>query len=143
MSLLNWNLAMQDIGFTHIALPVKSIEKSIAFYAAYAGLKVIHRREDVAWISDQLRPFAIVLIESDREISPLSPMAHLGIALASHAAVDAAFERARSDGIVVREPTEEGSPVGYWGFIRDPDGHTLELSFGQLVETAVVQPGSV
>ena len=82
-------------------------------------------------------------IESDREISPLNPMAHLGIALASHAAVDAAFERARSEGIVVREPTEEGPPVGYWGFIRDPDGHTLELSFGQLVETAVMQPGSV
>ena len=59
---------MRDIGLTHIALPVKSLEKSIAFYSAYAGLKVIHRRDNVAWISDQLRPFAIVLIESDAEI---------------------------------------------------------------------------
>ena len=34
-------------------------------------------------------------------------------------------------------PTDYGPPVGYWAFIRDPDGHTLEVSHGQDVGLAV------
>ena len=30
-----------------------------------------------------------------------------------------------------------GPPVGYWAFLRDPDGHTLEVSFGQQVGLTV------
>ena len=49
---------MSDVGFTHIALTVSNMEKSISFYAKYAAMKVVHRRtdpqtySDVAWISD-------------------------------------------------------------------------------------------
>ena len=32
---------------------------------------------------------------------------------------------------------EEFHPVGYWALISDPDGHTLELSFGQEVGFSV------
>jgi hypothetical protein len=32
---------------------------------------------------------------------------------------------------------EYGPPVGYWAFLRDPDGHTLEISFGQEVGVTV------
>jgi hypothetical protein len=27
--------------------------------------------------------------------------------------------------------------VGYWALLRDPDGHTLEISFGQELRLAV------
>ena len=37
---------MSDIGFTHIALSVSDVDKSISFYAKYADLKVVHRRVD-------------------------------------------------------------------------------------------------
>ncbi len=30
-------------------------------------------------------------------------------------------------------PIDSGPPVGYWGYIVDPDGHNLELSYGQEV----------
>jgi lactoylglutathione lyase len=33
--------------------------------------------------------------------------------------------------------TDFGPPVGYWAFIADPDGNTLELSFGQEVGLTV------
>ncbi len=32
---------------------------------------------------------------------------------------------------------DSGPPVGYWAFFRDPDGNTLELSYGQDVRSAV------
>ncbi len=132
---------MSDYGLTHIALPVKSIDLSIAFYAKFANMEVVHRRGGVAWVSNRTRPFAIVLMQSDEEVSPLRPEAHIGIALRSKEDVDSLFETARSEGLVVREPDQYPSPIGYWGYIRDPDGHTLELSYGQKVEFAVHNGG--
>jgi lactoylglutathione lyase len=69
---------MTDIGLSHIALPASSLEASVAFYAQYANMSVVHSRPGVVWVSDRTRAFAIVLIETAGEIKPLLPMAHLG-----------------------------------------------------------------
>ena len=37
---------MSDLGRTHIALPVANIEASLAFYAKYARMRVVHPRKD-------------------------------------------------------------------------------------------------
>ena len=39
--------------------------------------------------------------------------------------------QARAEGIEVGGPYDTGPPVGYWAIIPDPDGHNLELSYGQ------------
>ncbi|MBD2578582.1 VOC family protein [Oscillatoria sp. FACHB-1406] len=126
-----------DIGLTHIALPVSQLDRSIEFYATYAAMEVIHRRIDsttgvaVAWLCDRTRPFAIVLIESKSVHPILSPLAHLGVGCPSREHLDKLCDRARQEGILVQEPKDSGYPIGYWAFLRDPDGHTLELSYGQ------------
>lgn len=128
---------MIDIGLTHIALPVSKLDRSIEFYMTYAGMQVIHRRIDsetgvsVAWLSDRTRPFAIVLIQTESVHPILSPIAHLGIGSESREAVDMLCDKARQAGILIQEPKDSGYPVGYWAFLQDPDGHTLELSYGQ------------
>ena len=125
---------MVDIGLTHIALPVRSLAASIAFYARFANMQVVHSRLGVAWISDGTRPFAIVLLESTAETIPLLlPYAHLGVGVASRAEVDRLCQLARDAQCLVREPEDSGRPVGYWALLRDPDGHTLELAYGQAV----------
>jgi len=130
---------MSDLGLTHVAFIVKDLERSIAFYARYAGMAVVHRRGEgasqVAWISDHTRPFVIVLVQSNEAAaeSPLGPFGHLGVAVQSRAEVDRLADEARREGILVREPLDSGPPVGYWTFIADPDGNMLELSFGQEV----------
>lgn len=128
---------MPDLGLTHVALPVRSLEASIAFYSRYARMAVFHRREGVAWIGDGTRPFVIVLLESKDSIQPLAPFAHLGVAVESKAEVDRLCALARAEGCLLSDPTDGGPPVGYWSFLRDPDGHTLELAFGQEVALAV------
>ncbi|MEC4880543.1 MAG: VOC family protein [Scytonema sp. PMC 1070.18] len=136
---------MIDIGLTHIALPVSNLEQSIEFYAIYAEMEVIHRRIDadtgvaVAWLTDYTRPFALVLIQTELVRSVLSPFAHLGIGCKSREAMDALCDKARQAGILVDEPKDSGYPVGYWAFLRDPDGHTLELSYGQEIGLTVNQ----
>lgn len=128
---------MVDIGLTHIALPVSDIDKSIDFYATYAGMKVINRRVDaeagiaVVLLCDETRPFVIVLLETDSVESVLSPLAHLGVGCPSREYMDTLCDRARSLGILIQEPKDSGYPVGYWALLSDPDGHTLELSYGQ------------
>jgi catechol 2,3-dioxygenase-like lactoylglutathione lyase family enzyme len=130
---------MIDIGLTHIALPVTDVERSIKFYATYAAMQIVHRRIDeesgaaVVWLSDRTRPFVIVLIQTTLVQPVLSPFAHLGIGCKSRESMDALCETARQEGILIQEPKDSGYPIGYWAFLRDPDGHTLELSHDQEV----------
>jgi catechol 2,3-dioxygenase-like lactoylglutathione lyase family enzyme len=134
-----------DLGLTHIALPVSDIARSIEFYASYAQMQTIHRRVDAAtgvavvWLSDLTRPFAIVLIQTDSVQTILSPIAHLGVGCKSREEVDALCDRAKQAGDLLQPPQDSGYPIGYWAFLSDPDGHTLELSFGQEIGLTVEQ----
>jgi catechol 2,3-dioxygenase-like lactoylglutathione lyase family enzyme len=134
---------MHDLGFTHIALPSTNIDATIAFYAKYARMQVVHRRidatinSDVVWLSDRTRPFVMVFIKNARVDYPLGPFAHLGVACESREAVDQLCEHARQEGVLREGPQDYGYPVGYWAFLSDPDGHTLEISYGQEIGETV------
>ncbi len=129
---------MPDLGFTHVALPVSDPEASVAFYRRFGGLEVVHDRLDdgtrVVWMADGRRPFLLVLIGAARVEHPLLPMAHLGVGCASRKEVDRLCDEAREEGRLRLGPTDSGPPVGYWALLSDPDGHTLEISFGQDVD---------
>ena len=135
-----------DVGFSHIALASTKIDASIAFYKKYAKMSVVHQRTDpttgikVVWLSDGTRPFVLVLIEADKPDPVLRPFAHLGVGCASKEEVDRLAAMAREDGVLCKELTDSGPPVGYWFFASDPDGHSLELSFGQDVGLAASRP---
>ena len=131
---------------------VSDLDRSVAFYAQYARMEIVHRRNErggarVAWISDQTRPFVLVLVEPSggwrrlrlgRWFHRRCPrFSHLGVACASREEVDRLAARAAEAGIIEEGPIELPAPVGYLALIRDPDGYTLELSVGQEVEGAV------
>ncbi|WP_088240151.1 VOC family protein [Calothrix rhizosoleniae] len=134
---------MSDVGFTHVALTVSDMEKSIAFYGKYAGMTVVHRRQDpknnsdVAWIGDLTRSFVIVLMQVNQVKNTLLPACHLGVACNTREDIDRFCEQAKLEGVLLDGPHDWGTPVGYWVFIRDPDGHTLELSYGQEISFIV------
>lgn len=135
---------MADLGLTHVALGVRDPDASAEFYAAFADLRVVHRRASadasgvVLWLADGTRPFVIVLIGvADAPPALRGPLNHIGIALASRDEVDERLDRARAEGFEVTGPTDSGPPVGYWGVIEDLDGNALELAYGQDVEYAV------
>jgi catechol 2,3-dioxygenase-like lactoylglutathione lyase family enzyme len=133
----------KDVGLTHVALLARDPERSVEFYARYARMQVVHRRRDaqtgreVLWLSDATRPFVIVLIQADRVEGRLEGFAHLGVGCESRAEVDRLCEQARRDGCLRLGPLDSGAPVGYWAFLADPDGHNLELSYGQEVALTV------
>lgn len=132
-----------DLGLTHVALTVRDTDVSADFYGRYAGMRVVHARGDeaarrrVVWISDGTRPFVIVLIEADVVSGRLEGIAHLGVGCASREEVDRLAALARSEGRLRLGPLDEGPPVGYYAIMADPDGHNLEVSFGQEVGLTV------
>ena len=136
---------MADLGLTHVALPVTQLEASVAFWAKYAGMRVVHRRSDAAagntvvWLADGTRPFVIVLIEVPEVRHPLVPIAHLGVGCASREEVERLVAEAKREGRPAIGPIDAPYPVGYYALISDPDQHTLELSHGQEVGLAVAR----
>lgn len=123
---------------THIALHVKDLDACINFYRDYAGMNLVHQRQSgdhkVVWLAEpgMEKRFIIVLIPGGPGRGQASgDFSHLGFALPSRQAVDDIAERARKAGILEWPPIQEPYPVGYYCGLRDPDGHSVEFSYGQ------------
>lgn len=123
---------------THVAVRTTRMDESTAFYKTYAGLHVVHEREDegirVAWLSHlpEDPTFVVVLLEMPHEPqSEPGANDHYGFDVASREDVDLIAERARADGILKYGPVDAGPIVGYFVMVRDPSGNTCEFSHGQ------------
>jgi predicted lactoylglutathione lyase len=64
---------------------------------------------------------------------------HLGVGCPSREIIDTLCAKAQQAGVLLQEPQDSGYPIGYWAFLRDPDGHALELSYGQEIGLTVEQ----
>jgi catechol 2,3-dioxygenase-like lactoylglutathione lyase family enzyme len=123
----------------HIAMLTADPELAAQFYTEWAGMRVIHQRQDpgsshrVSWVrlAHDQSGLIIVLVESD-ERGAKGRMDHFGFHVSSRADVDEIAGRARDAGILVDEPQYAGPVVGYFCTIKDPDGNLLEFSCEQL-----------
>jgi catechol 2,3-dioxygenase-like lactoylglutathione lyase family enzyme len=132
--------------WTHVAIPVSDLDRSIEFYTTLTPLVVVARNEDDngrgAWLSNDKQvdsPFVLVLSELDPgwPTRTLGPFAHLGIELPNKADVDAIAERARTMGVLEWEPQQLAEHIGYICAARDPDGNVVEFSWNQKVYARV------
>ncbi len=132
---------------THVALAVRDVARTIAFYSRHAQLHVVHDRTDhgirVVWLSEVEHDprFVLVCIEQpDAHAPEKSSMLHLGFALGSREEVDAAAMAARADDVLVSAPVYAGPVVGYFCIVADPDGNQVEFSFGQPIDPRALPP---
>jgi catechol 2,3-dioxygenase-like lactoylglutathione lyase family enzyme len=123
--------------FTHVALRVKDLARSVAFYGKYPGLVVCHERVDegtrVVWLAERAEDpaFVFVLIPMPHAEVERPGVHHFGFTVESRVAVDAVAATARGDGILREGPRDAGPVVGYFCVVEDPDGNWVEFSFGQ------------
>lgn len=122
---------------THVALRVKDVERSVAFYERYARLVVCHEREDegtrVVWLAERTEDpdFVFVLIPMPHSENESPAVHHFGFSTASRDEVDQIARLARADGLLREGPIDAGGVVGYLCIVEDPDRNWVEFSFGQ------------
>jgi len=125
--------------FTHCALHIEDLDRSIAFYERFCRLKVVRRHGDgandaAAWLAEEGREteFVLVLLEGGKKQDRIDgDMTHYGFAVADRSDVDRITEDGRSAGCLLWEPQQLPHPVGYLCALEDPDGYVIEFSYGQ------------
>lgn len=131
--------------WTHIALRVRDLERSVAWYEQLSPLRVLRQFSDDygvgAWLADpaSASPFVLALSEFAPEKDPfgfapptvLGPFAHFGFELTSREAVEDVARHAEADGSLTYPATQMSPPIGFICFVEDPDGNTVEFSYGQ------------
>lgn len=146
MSTDKYELHPPKARWTHIALRVKDIDETIAFYTDFTPMELLDKREDEfgygAWLghSDSAdKPFILVLAQffpatdpfKDAPQEVLAPFAHLGIELTSRADVERIAAKAEAQGCLAMPPADMPPPIGYICMVRDPDGNMVEFSYDQ------------
>jgi catechol 2,3-dioxygenase-like lactoylglutathione lyase family enzyme len=142
--------------WTHVAIPVSDLERSIEFYTTLTPLVVVARNQDDhgrgAWLSNDKQvetPFVLVISEfvpdvaRDFGLEPgephatLAPFAHIGIELPAKEDVDEMARRATEMGALHWEARQMPEHIGYICAAKDPDGNVIEFSFNQKVYAKV------
>ena len=146
MSEAVYDLHPTEARWTHMALRVADIDKTIEFYTSMTPLELIDKRQDDmgygAWLGmpgETNNPFILVVAEFFPETDPfkdapqavLAPFAHFGIELPAKDDVDAIAERAAEAGILAMPATMMPPPIGYICMVADPDGNMVEFSWDQ------------
>jgi len=141
---------------THIALPVRDLDATLAFYDKYTTLVNIHARHDEetglrsVWLANSrdvttegAARFVIVLIcgklptkitgDIKEEYGFLRSISHLGISLTTRDEVDHIAAMAKEEGCLLLGPMYRNEVVGYICVITDPDGNNGEFSVEQVL----------
>lgn len=125
------------INWTHITIGTRDFERSIKFYEEFCDLRIVRDRRDekgegTVWLgtqtdSEDAPNFVLVIIKAE----DFSRVDHLGFQCDSREKVEEIAKRAEAKGILEYPPTDSGGAVGYWTIVKDPDGHSVEFTFGQ------------
>ncbi len=150
----NFSLHPTEPRWTHIALRVKDIHATIAWYEEFTPLRLIDKREDDdgfgAWLGmpgETNNPFILVVAQffpdkdpfGDAPLATLAPFAHFGIEMPNRGDIDAMAEKARAADCLGMPPTKMPAPIGYITMLRDPDGNTVEFSWDQGVYATLAE----
>ena len=123
---------------THIALHVRDLEASRAFYEEYCGVRAYNKGgmpgRRTLWLAEPGLEdrFVYVLFDGSKvEPQAQGDFSHVGLSVETREDVDAIAALGKERGILAYGPLEQPYPVGYLCMLRDPDGRLVEFSYGQ------------
>ena len=119
-------MAVRTFGLTHIALGVKDVARSAAFYQSVFGAVEVYRQDGFAQLQTPGTRDVLVLEEDAMRAGRTGGITHFGFRLVDPADIDRARAAVEAAGGTVREQGEfvPGEP---YLFAIDPDGYELEI----------------
>ena len=117
---------VKTYGLTHVAIAVRDLDRTQAFYAAVFGAVVVYR--DAGFLQMQTPGSRDVLVfeRNATQAGQAGGVLHFGFRLTTASDIDAARSAVTDAGGEITE-TGDFVPGEPYLFARDPDGYTVEI----------------
>ncbi|HET9744738.1 MAG TPA: VOC family protein [Chitinophagaceae bacterium] len=119
---------IKTLGLTHIALPVKDVKRSSAFYKKVFGVKEMYEDPEFVQVQTPGSKDIIVFVKKTRPAANGNPGFHFGFRLPKPAALGTIIKTIKNAGGKIKE-TGEFVPGEPFVFFYDPDGYEVEIWF--------------
>ena len=119
-------------GLTHIAIAVKDLDQTLAFYQKVFEVKVMYHQDDFLQVTTPGANDIIVFEKKKADYGKTGGIAHFGFRLRDAKDIDEMAERIKSAGGTIIDKGEfvPGEP---YVFFKDPDGYEVEICY-ELIE---------
>lgn len=116
---------VKTYGLTHVAVAVRDLDRTQAFYASVLGAEVVYR--DAGFLQMQTPGSRDVLVfEKNDKAGQAGGVLHFGFRLTKAADIEAARAAVKQAGGTITD-TGEFVPGEPYLFAADPDGYTIEI----------------
>ena len=117
---------IETYGLTHLALAVRDLDRSLAFYQAVFGMVEVYRGEDFVQAQTPGSRDVIVFKKDASHAGQSGGVIHFGFRLTDPASIDKAADEVERAGGHIRSRGEfcPGEP---FLFVSDPDGYEVEI----------------
>jgi catechol 2,3-dioxygenase-like lactoylglutathione lyase family enzyme len=120
------NLPVRTYGLTHVALAVRDPLRSLRFYEAVLGVKVVYQDSSSIQAQTPGTRDVLVLERKPRRAGRAGGVVHFGFRLRRAAAIERARAAIKAAGGKIRS-TGEFVPGAPYVFFSDPDGYEVEI----------------
>lgn len=119
---------IKTLGLTHIALPVKDVKRSSAFYKKVFGAKEMYNDAEFIQVQTPGSKDIIVFVKKEKSSTRTNPGFHFGFRLAKPLGLQSIIRTIKNAGGRIKETGEfiAGEP---YVFFYDPDGYEVEIWF--------------
>ena len=119
---------IKTLGLTHIALPVKDVKRSSAFYKKVFGAKEMYQELDFIQVQTPGSKDIIVFVKKNSSKGKIIPGFHFGFRLPKPSGMKNMIQLIKKAGGKIKE-TGEFIPGEPYVFFYDPDGYEVEIWF--------------
>ena len=119
-------------GLTHIAMAVKDLDQTLAFYQKVFEVEVMYYKDDFLQVRTPGANDIIVFEKKKADYGQTGGIAHFGFRLRSAKDIDEMANRIKRAGGTITDQGEfvPGEP---YIFFKDPDGYEVEICY-ELIE---------
>ena len=117
---------VKTYGLTHVAVAVRDLDRTQAFYSGILGAQVVYRDEGLLQMQTPGSRDVLVFEKNVRQAGQAGGVLHFGFRLIKEKDIDAAREAVTSAGGTITD-TGEFIPGEPYLFATDPDGYTIEI----------------